>query len=85
MPIQDMAKEPTPRMGEQLRGASARTGGEKPLKPDTEVSDGIGGAKSNLSVASNDQINVIMKEEQLDFAYDNMEKGSNKSFKADDD
>ena len=72
-------------MGEQLRGASARAGGEKPLKPDTEVSDGVRGTKSNLSVASNEQINVIMKEEQLEFAYENMEKGSNKSLKADDD
>ena len=72
-------------MGEQLRGASARTGGEKPLKPDTEVSDGVRNTKDNLSIASNEQINVIMKEEQLDFAYENMEKGSNKSFKADDD
>ena len=72
-------------MGEQLRGASARTGADKPLNHDTEVSDGVRITKDNLSVASNEQINVIMKEEQLDFAYENMEKGSNKSFKADDD
>ena len=72
-------------MGEQLRGASARQDDEEPLKPESEVSDGIRGPRSNLSVASNDQINVIMKEEQLEFAYENMEKGSNKSFKANDD
>ena len=52
MPIHDTAKEPTPRMGEQLPGI----GGEKSMKPDTEVSDGIMGTKSNkaLSIASND-------------------------------
>ena len=66
-------------MGEQMASARDDLGAEESLKPDSDVS------RSNLSVASNEQINVIMKEEQLDFAYENIEKGSNKSFKADDD
>ena len=38
-----------------------------------------------LSQNSKNEINNIMKEEQNEFAYDNMDKGSNKSFQAEDD
>ena len=44
------------------------------------VNDQVESGRASLSAHSNEQINEVMKEEQDDFAYDNMDKGSNKSF-----
>ena len=46
----------------------------------TVSSGALNGADDRLSQNSKDEINNIMKEEQNEFAYDNMDKGSNKSF-----
>ena len=58
-------------------------------QPDGEMntvsSGALNGADDRLSQNSKDAINNIMKEEQNEFAYDNMDKGSNKSFQAEDD
>ena len=57
-------------------------------QPDGEMntvsSGALNGADDRLSQNSKDAINNIMKEEQNEFAYDNMDKGSNKSFQAED-
>ena len=58
-------------------------------QPDGEMntvsSGALNGADDRLSQNSKDAINNIMKEEQNEFAYDNMDKGSNKSFQAEED
>ena len=58
-------------------------------QPDGEIntvsSGALNGADDRLSQNSKDAINNIMKEEQNEFAYDNMDKGSNKSFQAEED
>ena len=45
-----------------------------------DIGDGIESGRGSLSAHSNHGINEAMKEEQDGFAYDNMDKGSNKSF-----
>ena len=48
---------------------------------DTDLDDGvISQERASLDAQSAEQINDLMKEEQNDFAYENMDKGSNKSF-----
>ena len=52
-------------------------------KEESDLSDGIhSDGRASLSAQSHEQINEIMKEEQNDFAYENMDNGSNKSFNA---
>jgi len=48
---------------------------------EAELSDGV--INGSLSEHSSHRINEVMKEEQDDFAYDNMDKGSLKSFHSD--
>lgn len=50
----------------------------KPMESD--LTDGLENSRESLGALSNDQINQVMKEEQNEFSYEDMDKGSNKSF-----
>ena len=45
--------------------------------------DSAPGSQASLSDKSNQRINDIMKEEQNNFAYEDLDRGSNKSFSSD--
>ena len=54
----------------------------------SEISDGINSGlavdnEQRMSAMSNEQMNVVMKEEQENFGYEDIDKGSNKSFSQD--
>ena len=60
---------------------------ENPVKlgaeAETDPSDGVltqEQERASLHVETNEKLNAAMKEEQQEFAYENMENGSNKSF-----
>lgn len=51
----------------------------------SELTDGPEESRESLGALSNDQINQVMKEEQNEFSYEDMDKGSNKSFSGAED